>query len=497
MCAVGLACLCNTNPKPTKFFILESPDWPMILDPRGLPPGKRQASAAEKDEPDRGSDNCACREGHDPSRLDLGGHLGHVLADAHQCHVGLYRLFCRCLRSRPARVRRPGGGGARRPGVVFHGADGDRDCHRRQRHCEPALGRARLRDGHRGLPAVHSLGVGLRCDIDCRGRGHLPARPAHAGRLAAGCPPGLELSKVQLPGHLPADSAVGLPFHFSGEGKRENADAPHGRAYVPGGASRCRVVPLPAAPRHKRHRRRLDDRRIRLLRALVVSKEYPLRFSWSWAWRVLKIGIPSGLQDVAWVAGNFVLFAIFAMTPDPTSCQAAWAIGLRVEDAAASMPMFALSLGLATIVGQNLGAGQPARAEKTAWQAAGIVAIYMGLVAVAMVFGAYPIAHLLSGSEPVARCAAQYLQIVGISEPFQGVWLVLFGAMEGAGYTRWPTLIAGVCLLGVRLPLAWFLTVPMHMGPAGTWISIAVSYAITFSLTVACFKMGRWKTQQV
>ncbi len=232
-------------------------------------------------------------------------------------------------------------------------------------------------------------------------------------------------------------------------------------------------------------------------RALVVSKEYPLRFSWSWAWRVLKIGIPSGLQDVAWVAGNFVLFAIFAMTPDPTSCQAAWAIGLRVEDAAASMPMFALSLGLATIVGQNLGAGQPARAEKTAWQAAGIVAIYMGLVAVAMVFGAYPIAHLLSGSEPVARCAAQYLQIVGISEPFQGVWLVLFGAMEGAGYTRWPTLIAGVCLLGVRLPLAWFLTVPMHMGPAGTWISIAVSYAITFSLTVACFKMGRWKTQQV
>jgi putative MATE family efflux protein len=232
-------------------------------------------------------------------------------------------------------------------------------------------------------------------------------------------------------------------------------------------------------------------------RCLEISSNYPLRFSMSWAGRILKIGIPACLQDVAWVAGNFVLFAIFAQTADPTSCQAAWAIGLRVEDAAASMPIYALGLGVATIVGQNLGAKRPDRAEKTGWQAAGVVTLYMCVVSAVMILGAYPIAHLMSSSETVTKYAAQYLQIVGISEPFQGVWLVLFGAMEGAGYTRWPMVIAGICLLGMRLPLAWFLTVPLKMGPAGTWISIAASFAVLTTLTVYLFVRGTWKENTV
>lgn len=228
-------------------------------------------------------------------------------------------------------------------------------------------------------------------------------------------------------------------------------------------------------------------------KCLQFDREHPLRFSWEWAWRVLKIGVPACLQDVAWVAGNFVLFMIFAQTPDPTSCQAAWAIGLRIEDAGASMPVFALSMGVATIVGQNLGAQRPDRAMKAGWQSAGIVSIYLCLISSIMIFGAYPIAHLMSSSKPVIEYAASYLQIVGLSEPFQGLWVILFGAMEGAGYTRWPMLVTGICLLGLRLPLAWFLTVPMKFGPAGTWISITVSFALLAALTVYLYVRGSWK----
>jgi putative MATE family efflux protein len=230
---------------------------------------------------------------------------------------------------------------------------------------------------------------------------------------------------------------------------------------------------------------------------LEVSAARPLHLSWSWSWRILKIGIPACLQDVAWVAGNFVLFAIFAQTSDPTSCQASWAIGLRIEDALASMPMFACSLGVATIVGQNLGAKRPDRAVRTGWQASGVVALYMSLVGSLMFFGAYPIAHLMSTNDHVVEYAAQYLQIVGLSEPFQGVWLILFGAMEGAGYTRWPMVLAAVCLLGMRLPLAWFLTVPMKMGPAGTWISICASFVVLSLFTVFLFVRGSWKNNSV
>ena len=188
-------------------------------------------------------------------------------------------------------------------------------------------------------------------------------------------------------------------------------------------------------------------------RCLDLNKGNPIKVSLNWASRILKIGLPACLQDVAWVAGNFVLFAIFAQTIDPTSCQAAWAIGLRIEDAGAAMPIYACSLGVATIVGQNLGAKRTDRAVRTGWQAAGVVFLYMLLIGAIMFFGADPIAHFMSSSPQVQQYAAQYLQIVGLSEPFQGVWLVLFGAMEGAGYTRWPMVISGICLLGMRLPL--------------------------------------------
>jgi putative MATE family efflux protein len=213
--------------------------------------------------------------------------------------------------------------------------------------------------------------------------------------------------------------------------------------------------------------------------------------------RVMKIGVPACVNDLAWVGGNFVLFLIFAHTADPTSCQAAWAVGLKCEEMIGSMPIYAFSMAVATIVGQNLGAGQPERAERAGWQVAGIGAVLNTLVALILFFAASPIAHLMSNDARVILYSTQYFQVLAFCEPFIAAWLILFGAMQGAGYTRWPMFATLACLTGIRLPLAWLLTVTAKLGPLGTWISLSASAILLGSLACWRFATGVWKQQKV
>ncbi len=216
-----------------------------------------------------------------------------------------------------------------------------------------------------------------------------------------------------------------------------------------------------------------------------------------WLMRLLRIGIPACIQDLAWVGGNFVLFLIFAQTKDPTSCQAAWAVGFRLEEIIACMPIYALSTAVANIVGQNLGAKQPDRAEKAGWQVAQVGACYSAVLGIVLfVFGG-SIAAAMSSDPKVILPTTQYLQITGVTQPLVALWLILFGAMSGAGYTKWPMWVTSTCLTLLRLPLAWALTVPFGFGPAGCWMGIAFSSCVIGTLAVWRFKTGVWKYQKI
>jgi putative MATE family efflux protein len=219
--------------------------------------------------------------------------------------------------------------------------------------------------------------------------------------------------------------------------------------------------------------------------------------SMEWFKRLFNIGLPACVQDLSWVGGNFVLFTIFAQTPDPTSCQASWAVGLRLEEMIAGMPIYALAMAVGTIVGQNLGAKQPARAERAGWQCATIGGVFNAFVGLMMFIYALPIAQLMSHDAIVTQYTKQYLQIVGASEPMVALWLILFGAMQGAGYTKWPMMATAICLVGLRLPLAWYLTVTLKMAPNGCWLGIAASSILIGLIAIWRFRTGVWKTQKV
>jgi Na+-driven multidrug efflux pump len=216
-----------------------------------------------------------------------------------------------------------------------------------------------------------------------------------------------------------------------------------------------------------------------------------------WFKRLFHIGVPACVQDLAWIGGNFFLFSIFAQTPDPTSCQASWAVGLRVEEMIVSLPVFSVSMAIGTIVGQNLGAKQPERAERAGWQCSYVSVAYSAVIGLVMFLMATQLSQIMSHDKTVIAFTSEYFRVIGPAEPFVALWIVLFGAMQGAGYTRWPMWASSICLLLFRLPCAWYLTVPLKMAPLGCWIAIAVSGAAVGLLATWRFKSGVWKQQAV
>lgn len=216
-----------------------------------------------------------------------------------------------------------------------------------------------------------------------------------------------------------------------------------------------------------------------------------------WLIRLLRIGIPACIQDLSWVGGNFLLLIILAHTHDPTSAQAAWGVGLRVEEMIGGMPIYALSMAVGTIVGQNLGAKQPERAVRAGWQVACLGAAFNLIVAIVLVSFAPKVAAIMSSDPKVIAFTSDYFRWVGLCQPFVALWLILFGAMQGAGYTRWPMIASTLVLTIFRLPLAWYLSVTQNWGPSGTWAAVSVSVFIIGALAIWRFNTGVWKKQKV
>jgi putative MATE family efflux protein len=217
----------------------------------------------------------------------------------------------------------------------------------------------------------------------------------------------------------------------------------------------------------------------------------------NWLRRLLSIGLPASIQDVGWVIGNFILFLIFTKTQNPTACQAAWGIGIRVEETCVVMPVFALHLAAATIIGQNLGAKQPERAVKSAWRLTRL-GILIGLIFGLVFFTqAKQIAEFMSSDPSVIQYTTQYFQVLSFSQVCFGTWFVLFGAMQGAGYTRIPMFVSLFCLVMIRLPLAYLFVVIMHLDAVGCWLSPTVSSVAVTVGALILFLRGTWKQQWV
>lgn len=220
------------------------------------------------------------------------------------------------------------------------------------------------------------------------------------------------------------------------------------------------------------------------------------RPDFSWFRRIIRLGLPAGLQSVLRTGSSIMFFAFLGRLPNGEAAMAALTIGLGVE-AFAFMPGFAFSTAAAAMVGQNLGAKTPGRAKEAAWACARQSVGVMTIMGVAVFFLADPVAKLFSSDPEVVRLTSAYLKINAISEPFIALSMTFSGALQGAGDTRSPTLVTFVSHWLLRLPLTYLLAIHLVMGTLAAWWVMAGTMMLTGILIMLVFMSGRWRHQEV
>jgi putative MATE family efflux protein len=171
-------------------------------------------------------------------------------------------------------------------------------------------------------------------------------------------------------------------------------------------------------------------------------------------------------------------------------------IGIRII-MFALLPSFGVSNAAATLVGQNLGARRPDRAEAAVWRA-GLYNTYC-LVAVGLLFLLFApqLIRIFSHDPEVIPYGVRCLRVVAAGFLFYGYGMVLTQAFNGAGDTRTPTLIYLVCLWMVEIPLAWVLAYPAGLGPTGVFVAVSVAFSVLAVVSGFLFRLGSWKTKRI
>jgi putative MATE family efflux protein len=175
---------------------------------------------------------------------------------------------------------------------------------------------------------------------------------------------------------------------------------------------------------------------------------------------------------------------------------AGYTIGIRVI-IFALLPAFGISNAAATMVGQNLGAGRPDRAERAVWTAVRYNMAFLGVVGLVFLSGASLIARLFSTDPSVVPFAVACLRTVSLGFLFYACGMVLTSAFNGAGDTWTPTIINLFVFWLFEIPLAWWLATHAGFGPRGVFIALTVSYSMLALVSATMFRQGRWKTKKV
>jgi putative MATE family efflux protein len=163
----------------------------------------------------------------------------------------------------------------------------------------------------------------------------------------------------------------------------------------------------------------------------------------------------------------------------------------------ALLPSWGMANAAATLVGQNLGAGLPARAEQAVWRAARYNFAFLGTVGVLFLVFAGNIASIFSTEPVVHQQASLCLRIVAAGFLFYAYGMVVTQALNGAGDTRTPTIINFLCFWLLEIPLAFVLSRALGLGPTGVYLAITIAFCTVAVLGVALFRRGRWKVVKV
>lgn len=209
---------------------------------------------------------------------------------------------------------------------------------------------------------------------------------------------------------------------------------------------------------------------------------------------MVRISIGGIVQSIIGTASWVVQVRL--MAPFGAAALAGYTIGIRVI-VFAILPAWGLANAAATLVGQNLGANAPDRAEAAVMRAGIWNTIVLSAVGLTFFLAARPIVGFFTHDSAVMAYGASTLRIVALGFPFYGFGMVFGGAFNGAGDTRTPTYLNLLCFWAMEMPLAWLLSRRLRFGPPGISIAIAFAFSAFALVAWAVFRQGTWKKTKV
>jgi len=218
------------------------------------------------------------------------------------------------------------------------------------------------------------------------------------------------------------------------------------------------------------------------------------RLSFDIIWRILKIGVPALVMTLQRSLGDLVL--TWFIVPFGTLAVAAHSLASRL-DMFLFMPGTGLGSGAGVLVGQNLGANQPERAERGAWLAVGFVEAFMVACSIVILLWAENLVGIFTTETSLIRLGSIFLRIATASYVILALVLVLQSCIAGAGDTV-PNMIISIGMIWVvQLPLAFLLPRVTDLGVFGVRWAIVASTLIGTIAYVTYFRLGRWKIKKV
>jgi putative MATE family efflux protein len=210
---------------------------------------------------------------------------------------------------------------------------------------------------------------------------------------------------------------------------------------------------------------------------------------------IVNIASPATFQFII-QSGSWILLARLVAETGGTAASAGYQIAVR-NLVFFILPAWGLSNAAATLVGQNLGAKEFERAEKSVTLTAKYNAIFMAFVTVLFVFFSEFIIRIFTRDEDVVRHGAQALHIMGYGFVFYGLGMVMIQALNGAGDTKTPTVINFVCFWLFQVPLGYLLAIYFDLKQTGAFIAIPVAETLIALVAWYYFRRGKWKTVKV
>ncbi len=216
--------------------------------------------------------------------------------------------------------------------------------------------------------------------------------------------------------------------------------------------------------------------------------------SWNILRRLSRVSATGTLQFLIAQASWIALIRVIAASG--SSALAGYTIAIRII-VFSILPSWGLSNAAATLVGQNLGARRPERAESSVWRVGLYNMLFLGALSIVFIAMPEPLVRLFTREPQIIRYGADCLRVLSYGYVFYAYGMVLVQAFNGAGDTTTPTIINLCCYWLVQLPLAYLLGIRLQLGAYGAYWAVPAAEGLLALVGIWIFRQGRWKKQVI